>query len=425
MTDEEIKQGQNSISEAAQDALGFDDAGKSLAKALGLSFAILKIVMIILVAFFLVSGIFEVKEDEQAIVLRFGKIRGIGKDRVLGPGLHLAWPEPIDEIIALPVKRVQPLEINSFWYYESPAEKLGQQPRPGKTLNPTRDGYCLTANDSVAGAGTSDYNIVHAQWILDYKIDFPERFFRNIYYRAPKPGEDFIDVMAETVNPLLEAMIADAVVTTMVNYTIEEAIKSKADIARNVHRRLQEKLDAIGSGIKVVTMQAKKITWPRQVDDDFQKSNKAKQEKDQMITKAETYAKETLNEAGGSEAEEVLAALKDATLTAEQRQLQFSRLAGTAQEKLAEAKAYKTKVVEAAKTNADYLQKLLPEYRKRPKLVLQDIYRDAIEQVLAGADEKIFIESSGGGKARELRVLINRDPSIKRTKTKEKAQGGQ
>ncbi len=63
MTDEEIKQDQDQTSQITPDALGFDDAGKSLAKALGLSFAILKIVMIVLVAFFLVSGIFEVKED--------------------------------------------------------------------------------------------------------------------------------------------------------------------------------------------------------------------------------------------------------------------------------------------------------------------------------------------------------------------------
>ncbi|HEG43725.1 MAG TPA: protease modulator HflK [Phycisphaerales bacterium] len=423
MTDEEIKQEQDPVSEV-QDALGFDDAGKSLAKALRLSFVILKIVMVILVAFFLVSGIFEVKEDEQAIVLRFGEIQGIGKDRVLGPGLHFAWPEPIDEIVALPVKRVQPLAINSFWYYESPSDKLRAQARFGKTLNPAKDGYCLTANDSIAGAGTSDYNIVHAQWILDYTIDFPERFFRNVYYRAPKPGEDFIDVMAETVNPLLEAMVADAVVATMVNYTIEEAIKSKTYIARDVQRRVQQKLDSIGSGIRVVTMQAKKITWPRQVDADFQQSNKAKQESQKQITEAKSYAEKTLNEAGGFEAEEVLAALEDTTIIGDQRLLQFLRLAGTAQEMLADAKAYKTKVVETAKTNADYLQKLLPEYQKRPKLVLQEIYRSAIEEVLAGADEKIFIESSGGGKARELRVLINRDPSIKRTKTKEKDQGG-
>jgi len=59
------------------------------------------------------------------------------------------------------------------------------------------------------------------------------------------------------------------------------------------------------------------------------------------------------------------------------------------------------------------LQEILPEYRKRPKLVIQKIYQDAIEYVLNNADEKMIIQPTEGTKGREIRILLNRDPAIK------------
>ena len=80
-----------------------DTAGKSLSDALHLSFTILKVIMVVLVILFLTSGIFRVQEDENALVLQFGKIRGnVSENRVPKPGLHWAWPEPISEIITIP-----------------------------------------------------------------------------------------------------------------------------------------------------------------------------------------------------------------------------------------------------------------------------------------------------------------------------------
>lgn len=398
-----------------------DVANKSLTDALGVSFSILKIIMVILVILFISSGIFSVQSEEQALVLRLGKIRGVGESRLLGPGFHWAFPEPIDEIVRIPVKKVQSLGIDSFWYFMTEEEKLGQATRyVPPTMNPTKDGYCLTRNDSISGMESSDYNIVHSKWQLTYRIDNPERFFRNIYYRAPSPGEDFFDVTADMVEPLLRSMSADAIVTTMVKYSIDEAIVSNPDIPNNVKSLLQQKLDQIDSGITVVGMQiAGKITWPRQVDDAFQASNKASQEKQKLITEAKAYSEKVLNEAGGPDAEQVLAALKAEDLSEEQRKSLLSRLSGSSQEQIAHARAYRTKAVETAKASAEYLHALLPEYRERPKLVLQKIYQDAIEEVLNNAEEKIFIQPAIGGKSKELRILINRDPLIGKPKKSE------
>jgi membrane protease subunit HflK len=393
---------------------GLDAGSKSLADALRISFALLKLVMVLLLVLFLASGFFTVGPDEQALVLRFGKIRGIGEDRLLGPGLHWSLPYPIDEQIIIPVKKVHILPIEDFWYFETESEKLGNPPsRAPRTLNPRVDGYCITRNDIVTGSAGNDYNIVHCKWQLTYVIDRPEYFFRNIYLVAPEPGQSFADVIPESISPLLKSLAADAIVTTMVNFSIDDAILSKTEIADDVKIMLQDKLDQISSGIKVVSMQLSPVTWPRQVDEAFLRSIKAKQDKGKLITEAEGYAENIMNEAGGSLAPIILTALKDPTLSPEPEAQIWSQLSGTAQEKIAEARAYRTKVVESAKADAEYLRKLLPEYRKRPGLVIQEIYQDAIEIVLENADEKIIVQPSADGRPREVRIQLNRDPAIK------------
>jgi membrane protease subunit HflK len=396
-------------------------AGKSLSEALGISFIILKIIMIVLVVVFLASGFRTVAPDEQALVLRFGKIRGIGEERLLGPGLHWVLPYPIDEIEKIPVAKKVNLAINSFWYFQRPDEMLPAGPkdriRIDPTLDPIADGYCITRSEKQrqggAGSAGSDYNIVHCKWRLIYQIDKPELFFRDVYVEDVKPGQVYFDIMKRSVEPLLRNLVEDAVVTTMVNYTIDEARSSDERIARGVKKLVQQKLDEIRSGIMVESMLLTEIIWPRQVDEAFEASIVASQASQRFISEAKLYAEKTLNQAGGPVAEELLAALGNEAVGAEERELLWSQLAGAARERITQARAYRTKVVEAAKANAEYLQEILPEYRKRPKLVLQKIYLDAVEYVLSHADEKFIIQPTEGTRGREIRVLLNRDPTIK------------
>jgi len=401
-----------------------DAAGKSLAEALRLSFAILKVIMIVLVVIFLASGFRTVGSDEQAIVLRFGKIRGVGEERLLGPGLHWVFPYPIDEIVRIPVQKKVNLPIDSFWYSQRSTEILGEGPKkriePGQALNPIRDGYCITRSEKqdqiTADLIGSDYNIVHCKWQLTYKIDDPERFFQNVYVNLENiaPGQNYADVISKEITPLLEYMVADAVVTVMVNYTIDDVMfEQVARVTQHVKKLLQEKLDQIESGIQVVSMQLTDRVWPRQVDEAFQASIKASQESQKAISEARTYAENTLNEAAGPVAMQLYAALHDETINEEQKELLWAQLAGAAAEKIAQARAYRTKVVESAKANVEYLHEILPEYRKRPRLVTQKIYLDAIEHVLNNAAEKFIVQPTEGSKGREFRIILNRNPTIK------------
>jgi membrane protease subunit HflK len=409
-----------------------DAAGKSLSEALGISFVILKVIMVVLVAAFLASGFKTVGSNERAIVLHFGKIQGEGEKMLVEPGLTWIWPYPIGEIVKIPVESRVSLPIDSFWYYERPEDVLAGQRRPvrpDQPLDPKSDGYCLTRNEQTTestslpagarrastAADGSDYNIVHTKWQITYQISDPVRFFRNVYVRDITPGDVYFSVITgdQGVKPLLENLFEDAVVSSMVHYTIDDAISSKDTIPAHIQQVLQDKLDKIQSGIRLVGVQLLRSEPPPQVRDAFEASTKASQRSQTTITEARTYAENAISQAAGPVADDLFKTLRDPNVSQQDKEFIWSQLAGTAQQRIAEARAYRTKVVETAKANADYLERLLPEFRKSPQLVLQRIYLDAMERIFGNADEKFVVQTSAGTKGNETRVMVNRDASLK------------
>jgi membrane protease subunit HflK len=394
-----------------------------LASALRVSFILLKIIMVILIVLFLLSGFRTIGPDEQAMVLRFGKIRGLGEDRLLGPGLKWIMPYPVDEIIKVPVEKKINVSLNLFWYYQKPGEEMGEavdkQTYVPPTLNPLTEGYCLVRGEkqdaALAPSEGSDYNILHSKWVLTYQIADAEMFFKNCFVDTTRlqAGQNYADVIEQSITPFLENLLADAVVRTMVNYTIEEAMYERsAGVTEHVKRLLQNKLNKIDSGIRVIDVQRNRIAVPRQVEAAFEAAHVAVQVREKAISEAKLYQEKLLSETAGPVAPDLLKALRDDANEQQQEPL-WSQLAGRAQEKIADARAYRTKVVETARANAEYLRRILPEYRKRPELVVQRIYKDAIEEILENADEKIVIQPAQTGAETEIRVMVNRDPAIK------------
>jgi regulator of protease activity HflC (stomatin/prohibitin superfamily) len=428
-----------------------DAAGRSLSDALRISFVILKVIMIVLVVAFLASGFRTVDSGEKALVLRFGRIV-----RVLDSGPHWIIPYPVDELVKVPVTRKVNLAINSFWYKETREDVMGEGPKPRRyfpdKLNPLQEGYCLTRSqrkptqpvgvelsltveskpDGVVSriqAKTnpalglaedvegSDYNIVHSKWQIIYQIEALEQFFRNVYIEDVKPGQVYFDQVTEDIAPLLRSVVEDAVVDAMVHYTIDEALVSKDTIPRRVQQLAQKKLSDIESGIRVTSVQLVDVEWPKQVNDAFEAFFAAGQQSQTTINEAKTYAENTLNNTAGRVAGQLFRALRDDTVSEEQRELLWGQVAGQAQDIIAQAKAYQLTVVASAEANADYLLSLLPEYNKRPELVVQKLYLDTIEQVLQNADEKFILGQADTIDQHELRVLVNRDAALKPKKT--------
>src|SRR6185295_5771721 len=113
-----------------------DSGSQALAEALASSFAVVKYVMALLFVVFLISGCFQVKPQERAIILRFGSPVGVGDRMLLAPGLHWSWPYPIDYVVKIPITEIQKVTARGCWFAQTTdQEALGQEPPPGPTLN--------------------------------------------------------------------------------------------------------------------------------------------------------------------------------------------------------------------------------------------------------------------------------------------------
>jgi regulator of protease activity HflC (stomatin/prohibitin superfamily) len=419
-----------------------DPAERSLSEALRISFIVLKVIMVVLVVAFLVSGFKTVAPGENALVLRFGAIRTMGPEGnpVLGPGAHWVFPYPIDELVKFPVGQPTGLSIDTFWYSQTRDDILGQgtnpkRPPPEK-LNPLTEGYCLTRSERADALASfvapvveepnavrrraaaletegSDYNIVHTRWQIYYQIDNIEKFFRNVYVREVAPGQLYADVMKDSIAPLLKDALDDAVVASMVHHTIDEALLSTDTVRRHVAQRAQQKLDDIDSGIRLTSVQLVDVTWPKQVDDAFQAYVSAKQTSAQAIIEARKYESKTLEETAGQVAGPLYRALTQAGPDRTRLEVLWAQAAGEVQDRIARAQADRTVLVDSARASANYLTSILPEYRKHPLLVLQRLYLDAVEQVFANAVDKWVIQPSEGIRNQEIRLLLNRDPTLK------------
>ena len=98
-------------------ALPEDTGSQALSEALRSSFAIVKVLMVVLVIVFLGSGFFKVDPQEKAVMLHFGKPVGEGTKALLGPGLHWSLPYPIDEVVKIKFSEIQKVTSTVGWYF--------------------------------------------------------------------------------------------------------------------------------------------------------------------------------------------------------------------------------------------------------------------------------------------------------------------
>ena len=117
-----------------------DSGSRALAEALGSSFFFVKIIMAVLVVVFLASGAVTVGPQERAVILHFGKPGSEGAAGLLGPGLHFAFPAPIDEVVKIPIGQIQYVTSTIGWY--ATPEQAGKLSRLG-TFKTGRLAWCF------------------------------------------------------------------------------------------------------------------------------------------------------------------------------------------------------------------------------------------------------------------------------------------
>jgi modulator of FtsH protease HflK len=335
------------------------DAGsQALTEALRSSFAIVRIVMVLLVLVFLGSGFFKVEPNERAMILHFGKPSGVGAKALLSPGLHWSLPYPIDEVVKVSVTGIQKVNSSVGWFAVTPEQELaGTLPPAGQSLNPAIDGYTLTA----------DANIIHVRSTLYYRIEDPVRY-------------TFGFVAASNV---VENALNNAVVYASANFKVDDVLtRDKAGFQEAIRRRATELLEKENVGV-VVDQCDVQTTWPRaqKVSDAFVAVLNAQINRDQLLQKASSDTNQVLTAA-----------------------------ISTSNSIVNLAESERVQLISDLASRATNFVSILPWYKTNANLFVLQQFNQTMGRVLTNLQDKIYVSETMGGKPRDLWLMLNREP---------------
>ena len=378
---------------------GLDPANQSLSDALRISFTILKFVMAFIVIAFACSGFFSVKQNESAMVLRFGKLKTEGDAVVVyEPGFTVALPEPIDEKVKIRTD-TRHLTINTFAIDPNAAGHYGG-------LIPGLDGYMITA----------DQNLVHAAWTILYRIDDPATFVNTVV--DAEHGDD----EHGSGKPLVRTIMENTVLRKAARYSSSDILLHKTEAFRSdVRNEVSEKLKPFG--IYVIDVRPKgRMTPPMAVIGAWNARTAAAQTRAKDIQKAVSLRSTMLSDTAGAIYPELLEKLDRyeqartdnkeklaATLEKEIQSLMLTDAAGRTARRLSAARAFQTGVYEIMRGDVRRFNQLLPEYQKNPETVAARLWTETKTELLSKAEGKLYAIPGQG-----LVIEIRPDPKWKR-----------
>ena len=301
--DEAIKKFKSLIGSFVGGSGGGDSSGSSP------SFKkILPSALVVLIVLYSALGIYTVDAQEEAVILRFGKY-----STTKGPGIH--WNPPF---------------IDNRFIVNT--EKL----------------FTHTTNSSIL---TKDENIVNVETAVQYKRSNP------VFYllEAASPEDSIAQASESALRHVVGSNSMDNVLTT-----------GREQIAIDVRKRLQERLNAYFTGIEVVTVSIRESRPPEAVREAFDDVVKAREDEVTLRNEAETYANEVVPIARGA-----------------------------AKRAIQDAEGYKAKVIAEAEGEATRFDQLLKEYSKAPDVTRKRLYIDAVQSVMSNST-KVMIDVKDG-----------------------------
>jgi len=396
-----------------------DPANQSLADALRLSFRVLKVVMVGLIVLFILSGAVMVDQREVVVLSRFGRL----VDKPLSPGLHFAWPYPIDEQVRVSTS-LRDLSIDSFWLRLNEKEKmrsLSDLSARSQGLDPAMDGALLTG----------DRAIMHMLLNVEYRVNDKVRI------RADRtdPAEQLSDVILFVNNVGNEQQLLTSV---MQNAAVAEAARTTADViwkdaqrlAKATKKRAQAVLDGMETGIVLEKVAAEQSHYPLQAKREFLGVSQAENRKRELINAAESErTKKLLGVAGPawsvlSELIERLDQVEDEAertkVIDEINEVLATRATGESGGMIRMAQRDRENILNETLSEVARFHAYLPEYRRSPELVRKRLQTQMLSELL---DKPGIIKWWMPPGEKKLIFSLNKDPQEIRQAERDRLKG--
>jgi membrane protease subunit HflK len=281
------------------------------------------------------SGIYQVGPEQQGVVLRFGKFT-----RSAEAGLNIHLPYPIEQVIKVPVTKVNSVEVGFRSGGNTSSRSRGNET--------TRETKVLAESLMITG----DTNIADVSFEVQWRINDAEKFLFNV--REPEP----------TVKALSESAMREVIGRTPFEVAMGEGRQQIEDEAKAI---IQSGLDSYDAGVEIIMLQLRPVQNPGPVMDAFLDVETAKQDKETAINRGKAYANDII-----------------------------PRARGDAERIIQESEAYKGQVIAVANGEAQRFASVLKEYNMAKDVTKKRLYLETMQEILAGTN-KIIIDDKGKG----------------------------
>ena len=352
-----------------------------LSRALKMFFGILAAFIIVSLGWFLIfGGSFIVDTTtESVIVLQFGKFKQECKE-----GWHWFLPSPVNRIVRIPINKQ---EITSmafmpvdpeFLYYQGVKADGSLPSSSNEKLVPGIDGYVLLGNNS----------ILHCEWVMTYRVTDPQKFYLTCLSTDAAETSDAATGDASkgqvaslgTARVMLKNLLDDVVIFASATQNLESTYYDRAKYEHTVKNALVDRIAAMDIGVTLENLTLKIAAPPLVTITSFQELLLSETDAERVVEEARTYSVEQEN----------LAKSESAKI-------------------LADAEAYKLRVVKEVAADSAYFNEIFNQYSKNKQATLVSLFSDTLAEAIAPVQDKFIVDVKGGGQS-VLWLKVNQEP---------------
>jgi membrane protease subunit HflK len=206
----------------------------------------------------MLTSVFIVRTDQQAVVTRFGAV----VDPRVMPGIHVAFPWPVDRVTKLKVQQLQRLVVGG----ELPDTVTGRaQPLQSQFL-------------------TGDQNIISMRVVVQYSVGVPVDYL----FRAAN--------VVRSVGAAVETALAERIAESNVDAVLTT---EKQNIQEEVRAEAQRILNDYHAGVLLSTVNMESAVPPPEAADAFRDVASARADSSRIVSEAQGYANDMIPKARG------------------------------------------------------------------------------------------------------------------------------
>jgi modulator of FtsH protease HflK len=221
------------------------------------------VVLFVLAALYLSTGIYKVGPGEKGVVLLFGK-----RYAVTEPGLRYRLPKPFMSHEVVDVAKVRGAEV-------------GFRTEGGRTPRSVQPESLML---------TGDHNIVDVQFFVQYKVQDPIKYL----FGCVRPDA--------ALKASCEVALRGVVGERGIDYTMTEG---RLGLQEDVRDYLQKLLDTYNTGLYVTQARLQAVDPPEEVKEAFHDVVRALEDRERLIKEAEGYEADVLPKARGMAQQEI------------------------------------------------------------------------------------------------------------------------